>query len=74
MICIAPQVMLMEEYGRLRCSLTGGSNAQGQKNVPPSEGVGMGVLSIGHAAPYLAPQKMRSRDGGSRFRASVSGS
>lgn len=56
--------MLMEEYGRLRCSLTGGSNAQGQKkkkkNVPPSEGY-MGVLSIGHACPYLAPQKMRSR-------------
>lgn len=53
----------MEEYGRLRCSLTGGSNAQGQKkkkNVPPSEGY-MGVLSIGHACPYLAPQKMRSR-------------
>ena len=23
MICIAPQVMFMEEYGRVRCSLTG---------------------------------------------------
>ena len=35
-----------------------------KKNVPPGEGY-LGVLSIGRACPYPAPQKMGAQDGGS---------
>ena len=41
--------------------LTHRSNAQGQKKKsPPGEGY-LGVLSIGRACPYPAPQKMGHR-------------
>lgn len=50
----------MEEYGRVRCSLTDLMPKGKKKKVPPGEGY-LGVLSIGRACPYPAPQKMGHR-------------